>query len=177
MVAAPDADAALSILKGLREKYEEFHKLHVTDAALEAAVKLSNRYITDRNLPDKAIDLMDEACAKVKLQNYKLPVQEKERELAQVRKEKASAISRQQYELAAQLRDKEAILEMGLTYEKSNYDRAIGKQPEVTEEDIAAVISQWLNIPLQKLTQTESERLLHMEDDLHVPVSWPDRRR
>ena len=79
MVAAPDADAALSILKGLREKYEEFHKLHVTDAALEAAVKLSNRYITDRNLPDKAIDLMDEACAKVKLQNYKLsiPVQEK----------------------------------------------------------------------------------------------------
>ena len=87
VVAAPDADAALSILKGLREKYEEFHKLHVTDAALEAAVKLSNRYITDRNLPDKAIDLMDEACAKVKLQNYKLsiPVQEKERELAQVR--------------------------------------------------------------------------------------------
>lgn len=79
VVAAPDADAALSILKGLREKYEEFHKLHVTDAALEAAVKLSNRYITDRNLPDKAIDLMDEACAKVKLQNYKLsiPVQEK----------------------------------------------------------------------------------------------------
>ena len=128
VVAAPDADAALSILKGLREKYEEFHKLlrekyeefhklHVTDAALEAAVKLSNRYITDRNLPDKAIDLMDEACAKVKLQNYKLsiPVQEKERELAQVRKEKASAISRQQYELAAQLRDKEAILEMVLT--------------------------------------------------------------
>lgn len=172
VVAAPDADAALSILKGLREKYEEFHKLHVTDAALEAAVKLSNRYITDRNLPDKAIDLMDEACAKVKLQNYKLsiPVQEKERELAQVRKEKASAISRQQYELAAQLRDKEAILEMGLTYEKSNYDRAIGKQPEVTEEDIAAVISQWLNIPLQKLTQTESERLLHMEDDLHKRV-------
>ena len=115
---------------------------------------------------------MDEACAKVKLQNYKLsiPVQEKERELAQVRKEKASAISRQQYELAAQLRDKEAILEMGLTYEKSNYDRAIGKQPEVTEEDIAAVISQWLNIPLQKLTQTESERLLHMEDDLHKRV-------
>ena len=172
VVAAPDADAALSILKGLREKYEEFHKLHVTDAALEAAVKLSNRYITDRNLPDKAIDLMDEACAKVKLQNYKLsiPVQEKERELAQVRKEKASAISRQQYELAAQLRDKEAILEMGLTYEKSNYDRAIGKQPEVTDEDIAAVISQWLNIPLQKLTQTESERLLHMEDDLHKRV-------
>ena len=172
MVAAPDADAALSILKGLREKYEEFHKLHVTDEALEAAVKLSNRYITDRNLPDKAIDLMDEACAKVKLQNYKLsiPVQEKERELAQVREEKASAISRQQYELAAQLRDKEAILEMGLTYEKSNYDRAIGKQPEVTEEDIAAVISQWLNIPLQKLTQTESERLLHMEDDLHKRV-------
>ena len=172
VVAAPDADAALSILKGLREKYEEFHKLHVTDAALEAAVKLSNRYITDRNLPDKAIDLMDEACAKVKLQNYKLsiPVQEKEHELAQVRKEKASAISRQQYELAAQLRDKEAILEMGLTYEKSNYDRAIGKQPEVTEEDIAAVISQWLNIPLQKLTQTESERLLHMEDDLHKRV-------
>ena len=172
VVAAPDADAALSILKGLREKYEEFHKLHVTDAALEAAVKLSNRYITDRNLPDKAIDLMDEACAKVKLQNYKLsiPVHEKERELAQVRKEKASAISRQQYELAAQLRDKEAILEMGLTYEKSNYDRAIGKQPEVTEEDIAAVISQWLNIPLQKLTQTESERLLHMEDDLHKRV-------
>lgn len=172
VVAAPDADAALSILKGLREKYEEFHKLHVTDAALEAAVKLSNRYITDRNLPDKAIDLMDEACAKVKLQNYKLsiPVQEKERELAQVRKEKASAISRQQYELAAQLRDKEVILEMGLTYEKSNYDRAIGKQPEVTEEDIAAVISQWLNIPLQKLTQTESERLLHMEDDLHKRV-------
>ena len=115
---------------------------------------------------------MDEACAKVKLQNYKLsiPVQEKERELAQVRKEKASAISRQQYELAAQLRDKEAILEMGLTYEKSNYDRAIGKQPEVTDEDIAAVISQWLNIPLQKLTQTESERLLHMEDDLHKRV-------
>ena len=115
---------------------------------------------------------MDEACAKVKLQNYKLsiPVQEKERELAQVRKDKASAISRQQYELAAQLRDKEAILEMGLTYEKSNYDRAIGKQPEVTEEDIAAVISQWLNIPLQKLTQTESERLLHMEDDLHKRV-------
>ena len=97
-------------------------------------------------------------------------MQEKERELAQVRKEKASAISRQQYELAAQLRDKEAILEMGLTYEKSNYDRAIGKQPEVTEEDIAAVISQWLNIPLQKLTQTESERLLHMEDDLHKRV-------
>lgn len=79
VVAAPDAEAALAILKGLRSKYEEFHKLHVTDAALEAAVKLSNRYITDRNLPDKAIDLMDEACAKVKLQNYKLsiPVQEK----------------------------------------------------------------------------------------------------
>lgn len=172
VVSAPDADAALTILKGLRGRYEEFHQLHIADDALEAAVKLSNRYITDRNLPDKAIDLMDEACAKVKLQNYKLsiPVQEKERELAQVRKEKAAAIARQQYELAAQLRDKEAILEMGLTYEKSNYDRAVGKKPEVTEEDIAAVISQWLNIPLQKLTQSESERLLHMEDDLHRRV-------
>ncbi len=176
VVSAPDADATLTILKGLRSKYEEFHQLHIADGALSAAVKLSNRYITDRNLPDKAIDLMDEACAKVKLQNYKLsiPVQEKERELAQVRKEKAAAISRQQYELAAQLRDKEAILEMGLTYEKSNYDRAIGKQPEVTEEDIASVISQWLNIPLQKLTQSESERLLHMEDDLHRRVIGQD---
>lgn len=176
MVAAPDSEAALAILKGLRGKYEEFHQLHIADAALEAAVKLSNRYITDRNLPDKAIDLMDEACAKVKLENYKLsiPVQEKERELAKVRKEKAAAISRQQYELAAQLRDKEAILEMGLTYEKSNYDKAIGKKPEVTEEDIAAIISQWLNIPLQKLTRSESEKLLHMEADLHKRVIGQD---
>ena len=172
MVNEPDTLSTISILRGLKERYENHHHVRIKDDAIIAAVELSNRYITDRFLPDKAIDLMDEACAKVKLQNYKLsiPVQEKERELAQVRKEKASAISRQQYELAAQLRDKEAILEMGLTYEKSNYDRAIGKQPEVTEEDIAAVISQWLNIPLQKLTQTESERLLHMEDDLHKRV-------
>ncbi|PWM79350.1 MAG: NDP-hexose 4-ketoreductase [Phascolarctobacterium sp.] len=172
VVSAPDADAALEILKGLRKKYEEFHKLHVSDAALEAAVRLSNRYITDRNLPDKAIDLMDEACAKVKLQNYKLsiPVVEKEKELAKVRREKAEAIASQQYERAAQLRDHEAILELALGYEKTNYDSAVSKSAEVTEEDIASVISQWLNIPLQRLTQTESERLLHMESDLHKRV-------
>ncbi len=172
VVSAPDADAALAILKGLRSRYEEFHNLHVSDSALEAAVKLSNRYITDRNLPDKAIDLMDEACAKVKLQNYKLaiPVQEKERELALIRREKAEAITGQLYERAAQLRDREAILEVELACEKKNYDKAAVKTAEVTEDDIAAVISQWLNIPLQKLTRSESERLLHMEDDLHKRV-------
>ncbi len=176
VVSAPDSEATLEILKGLRKKYEEFHNLHVTDSALEASVRLSNRYITDRNLPDKAIDLMDEACARVKLQNYKLsiPMAEKEKELAKVRKEKADAISNQQYELAAQLRDHEAILEVALAYEKSNYDREISKRAEVTEEDIASVISQWLNIPLQKLTQTESERLLHMEADLHKRVIGQD---
>ena len=172
LVEAPNEEETLAIMHGLRPKYEEFHHLHITEAALKAAVQLSNRYIMDRNLPDKAIDLMDEACSKVKLKNYKLcvPMQKLEDELATLRANKEDAIARQDYEKAAELRDSESALIQKLADEKAAYDAAAGPMPDVTSEDIAEVISAWLNIPLSRLTESETERLVKMEDNLHQRI-------
>ncbi|KYH35162.1 negative regulator of genetic competence ClpC/MecB [Clostridium tepidiprofundi DSM 19306] len=177
MVGEPTKEEALQILKGLRDKYEAHHRAKITDEALEAAVNLSDRYITDRYLPDKAIDLIDEAGAKVRIQNLTAPPNMKnlEEELEKISKEKADAIAVQDFEKAAELRDKEKEIKNKLDFIKNNWKT----KNEVTEhvvtgEDIANVVSKWTNIPVEKLTEKESERLLKLEEILHKRVIGQD---
>ncbi|OGH96198.1 MAG: ATP-dependent Clp protease ATP-binding subunit ClpC [Candidatus Melainabacteria bacterium GWA2_34_9] len=172
-IEQPSVDEAIEIIKGLRTKYEEHHKLIISDAAIEAAVKLSDRYITDRFLPDKAIDLIDEASSRVRLQASSLPPEGKEieKELKQVIKNKEQSIRNQEFEKASQLRDTEAELKDKIreVSQKWKTEQEANKSV-VTEEEIAIIISTWTGVPVTKLTETETERLLKLEELLHARV-------
>lgn len=169
----PSPDEAIEIIKGLRSKYEEHHKLMISDEAVEASVKLSDRYITDRFLPDKAIDLLDEASSKVRLQANSLPPEGKEieKQLKVVIKEKEQSIRNQEFEKASQLRDSEADLKDKIReiQQKWKTEQEANKAT-VTEEDIAEIVSSWTGIPVTKLTEGEGARLLKLEDTLHQRV-------
>ena len=173
MVGEPTKEETLLVLKGLRDKYEAHHGVKITDEALNAAVSLSDRYISDRFMPDKAIDLIDEAAAKVRIKGFTTPPDLKEIEdgIERVSKEKEDAISTQNYEKAALLRDNERELKDKLDSMKNIWaTKKSTITQNVLESDVAAVVSAWTNIPAQKLTETESERLLKLEDTLHKRV-------
>ncbi len=169
-VDEPSKEETVQILQGLRDRYEAHHRVTITDEAIEAAAELSSRYITDRFLPDKAIDLIDEAGSRVRLKSYTIPpnLKELEEQLEEVRKEKDSSVLAQEFEKAASYRDKEQKLREKLDETKNKWKEKQGQENlEVTEEDIAAVVSTWTGIPVVKLTKDESDRLLNMEDILH----------
>lgn len=172
-IGEPSVDETIQILHGLRDKYEAHHKVSITDKAIEAAATLSHRYISDRFLPDKAIDLIDEAASRVRLQTYTTPPDLKnlEERLENVRKEKEEAVANQNYEKAAQLRDKEQKVkdEMSAEQDKWRHNQATGSE-RVGEAEIAEIVSTWTGVPVVKLTQEESERLLNMEEVLHNRV-------
>ena len=165
LVEEPDADEAVAILRGLRETYEDFHKAKITDEAIDAAVHLSRRYITDRFLPDKAIDLMDEAASKVRMTTVAQPdgVREAEKELERLRVEKESAIDAQEYERAALLRDEEGAVKKRLEDARNEWKESGQEQILVTEDDIAEAVGLWTGIPVRKIEAKESERLLNLE--------------
>ncbi|WP_261134690.1 ATP-dependent protease ATP-binding subunit ClpC [Bacillus sp. Marseille-Q3570] len=172
-VNEPTNDESVQILKGLRDRYEAHHRVTITDDAIDAAVKLSDRYISDRFLPDKAIDLIDEAASKVRLRSYTAPpnLKELEQRLESVRKEKDAAVQSQEFEKAASLRDSEQKLREELETTKNTWKEKQGQEnTEVTPEDIALVVSNWTGVPVSKLKQEETERLLNMEDILHNRV-------
>ena len=171
-VGEPSQEAALEILKGLRAKYEQHHGLHITDEALKAAVELSSRYINDRFLPDKAIDLMDEAASRVELEEEE-PSEEftnLEEKLNALAADKEAAIAAQDFEKAAKLRDTEKDYKKQLETERNKHRDNNKAHRDVTEEDIASVVSDWTGVPVTRLTEDESQRLLHMEDILHKRV-------
>ena len=176
-VNEPTQEDTIAILKGIRDKYEAHHGVEISDGAIEAAVKLSSRYITDRFLPDKAIDLIDEAASRVRLQTYTAPVDVKtlEDEIERLSKEKEAAVVSQEYEKAAQYRDEEkqkrAELEK-LTEEWKSQTTTETKV--VTEEEIAAIVSNWTGVPVTKLQEEDTQRLLHMEEILHQRVIGQD---
>ncbi|WP_071396742.1 ATP-dependent protease ATP-binding subunit ClpC [Bacillus tuaregi] len=173
MVDEPTAEESIQILKGLRDRYEAHHRVSITDEAIDAAVKLSDRYISDRFLPDKAIDLIDEAGSKVRLRSYTTPPNLKELEvkLEEVRKEKDAAVQSQEFEKAASLRDSEQRLREQLEETKKIWKEKQGKEnSEVTIDDIASVVSSWTGIPVSKLQQTETDKLLKLEEILHSRV-------
>ncbi len=172
-VGEPTPEQAVQILKGLRDSYEAHHKVKITDEAINAAVTLSSRYIADRYLPDKAIDLIDEGASKVRLASLTSPdnVKELEDEIADYEKEKASAIHEQDFERAARLRDEQKELQTKLDDAKKKWqEQQKGNSGEVTAEDIAKIVSEWTGIPVVQLTKEESERLLNMENVLHERV-------
>lgn len=172
-VGEPTHEQAVQILKGLRDSYEAHHKVKITDEAINAAVTLSSRYIADRYLPDKAIDLIDEGASKVRLASLTSPdnVKELEDEIADYEKEKASAINEQDFERAARLRDEQKELQTKLDDAKKKWqEQQKGNSGEVTAEDIAKIVSEWTGIPVVQLTKEESERLLNMENVLHERV-------
>ena len=172
-VGEPTPEQAVQILKGLRDSYEAHHKVKITDEAINAAVTLSSRYIADRYLPDKAIDLIDEGASKVRLASLTSPdnVKELEDEIADYEKEKASAFNEQDFERAARLRDEQKELQTKLDDAKKKWqEQQKGNSGEVTAEDIAKIVSEWTGIPVVQLTKEESERLLNMENVLHERV-------
>lgn len=172
MVNEPSAEDAISILKGIRNKYEKFHCAKITDEAIKAAVKISQRYITDRFLPDKAIDLMDEAAAKVRLKTVNIPtnISQLEQKIQDLKKAKEKAIDNQDYELAATIRDQEIQIKEELATAKTAWEKQNNAQIAVTEEDIADVATLWTGIPVKRLVAKEADRLLHIEDILHKRV-------
>lgn len=172
MVNEPSAEDAISILKGIRNKYEEFHCAKITDEAIKAAVKISQRYITDRFLPDKAIDLMDEAAAKVRLKTVNIPtnISQLEQKIQDLKKAKEKAIDNQDYELAATIRDQEIKIKEELATAKTAWETQNNAQIAVTEEDIADVATLWTGIPVKRLVAKEADRLLHIEDIIHKRV-------
>ncbi|GGB49752.1 AAA domain-containing protein [Virgibacillus dakarensis] len=172
-VDEPTLEETIQILKGLRDRYEAHHRVTITDEAIDAAANLSDRYITDRFLPDKAIDLIDEAGSKVRLRSYTVPpnLKELEQNLEEIRKEKDAAVQSQEFEKAASLRDSEQRLREELETTKNQWKEKQGQESsEVTVEDIAKVVSTWTGVPVSKLTKDESERLLNMEAILHNRV-------
>ncbi|PFA64197.1 ATP-dependent Clp protease ATP-binding subunit ClpC [Bacillus sp. AFS015802] len=172
-VNEPTAEESIQILKGLRDRYEAHHRVSITDEAIDAAVKLSDRYISDRFLPDKAIDLIDEAGSKVRLRSYTTPpnLKELEAKLEEIRKEKDAAVQSQEFEKAASLRDSEQKLREELEETKNTWKEKQGQEnTEVTVEDIAKVVSNWTGVPVSKLAQTETDRLLKLEEILHSRV-------
>ena len=175
-VGEPNEEDALEILKGLRDRYEAFHKAKITDEALKAAVTLSSRYITDRFLPDKAIDVVDEAASKVRMKVFSAApdVKALEDRLNSVKKEKEAAVTSQDFEKAAKLRDEEQALVKEIDDKKSVAKEESDQKLIVTEDDIAAVVAQWTGIPVAKIAEEESETLLHLEDELHKRVIGQD---
>ena len=175
-VGEPNEEDALEILKGLRDRYEAFHKAKITDEALTAAVSLSSRYITDRFLPDKAIDVVDEAASKVRMKVFSAApdVKALEDRLNTVKKEKEAAVTSQDFEKAAKLRDEEKSLLKEIGDKKSVAKEKSDQKLIVTEEDIAAVVAQWTGIPVAKIAEEESATLLHLEEELHKRVVGQD---
>ncbi|WP_126939028.1 ATP-dependent Clp protease ATP-binding subunit [Veillonella sp. VA142] len=175
-VGEPSEEDALSILKGLRDRYEAFHKVQITDEALAAAVHLSSRYIADRFLPDKAIDVMDEAASKIRMAVFTATpdVKALEDELVQVQKEKEAAVTAQDFERAATLRDKEKELESDIASKQEDSKKDSESKLVVTESEIAAVVSEWSGIPVSRVAEEESERLLRLEEELHQRVIGQD---
>ena len=172
-VGEPTAEETVEILKGLRSKYEAHHKVKITDEAISSAVKMSTRYISDRFLPDKAIDLIDEACSKVRLRSYTMPpeVKEIEQKLKEVTAEKAAAVNSQDFEGAARLRDKEKELMSELTVGKTNWkEKSSHGFSEVTAKEIALIVSGWTGIPVSEITAEEGEKLLKLEETLHQRI-------
>lgn len=174
MVGEPSVEETIEILYGLRERYEQHHKLKISDEALSAAATLSDRYISDRYLPDKAIDLVDEAGSRVRLMNSQLPAEAKEldKELRQVLKEKDEAVRSQDFDKAGELRDREMEIKAeirGLADLKKKNPQ-VTDSPVVTEEEIAHIVASWTGVPVQKLTESEAEKLLNMEDTLHQRI-------
>lgn len=175
-VGEPNPKDTLEILKGLRDRYEAFHKAKITDEALKAAVDLSGRYITDRFQPDKAIDVIDEAAAKVRMEASSTPegLKKKEEELESVNKEKEAAVSSQDFEKAAIYRDQAKKLQTEIDALKKDWKGGDHDHLTVTEEDVAEVVSKWTGVPVQNLKKSDSERLLHLEDELHKRVIGQD---
>ncbi len=176
-VGEPSTEEAIEILKGLRDKYEAHHKVRITDDAIVAAVKMSARYIADRFLPDKAIDLVDEAASKVRLRAYTPPeeIRELEDELKHITEEKHTAVNSQDFERAAALRDEEKTIQNKLAELKGSWKKQTTEtNGEVTPDEIAAIVSEWTHIPVVQLTQEESQRLLNMEDELHNRIVGQD---
>ncbi len=179
MVGEPSVEETIEILYGLRERYEQHHKLKISDEALEAAAKLSDRYISDRYLPDKAIDLIDEAGSRVRLLQSQLPPAAKEldKELRKVLKEKDDAVRSQDFDRAGVLRDREMEIKAeikAIAQSKKGDSTNSDDSPVVTEEDIAQIVASWTGVPVNKLTESESEKLLHMEDTLHQRLIGQD---
>ncbi len=177
MVGEPTKEETLQILHGLRDKYEAHHKVRITDQALKAAVDLSDRYITDRYLPDKAIDLIDEAASRVRLAAFTAPpdLKQLENKLDDLLKEKEEAVMNQNYEKAAEIRDEEQRLKQQLEEMKSKWaNKSTVATETVDEEDIAHIVSSWTGIPVNKLTEEEADRLLNMEEILHKRVIGQD---
>ncbi|MEL6320160.1 MAG: ATP-dependent Clp protease ATP-binding subunit, partial [Cyanobacteria bacterium J06626_14] len=180
MVGEPSVDETIEILHGLRDRYEQHHKLKILDESLEAAAKLSDRYISDRYLPDKAIDLIDEAGSRVRLINSQLPPAAKEldKELRQVLKDKDEAVRSQDFDRAGELRDREMEIKAEIRAiaqsKKAEAESGDDTSPVVTEEDIAQIVASWTGVPVNKLTESESEKLLHMEDTLHQRLIGQD---
>jgi len=194
MVGEPSIEDTIEILKGLRERYEQHHRLKITDDALEAAAHLGDRYISDRFLPDKAIDLIDEAGSRVRLINSKLPPEAKQidKELRQIQKKKEESVRDQNFDQAGQLREKEmelsAKIKEVLENKKDSTDKNVTdtddksakddskllQKPLVSEEDVAHIVASWTGVPVQKLTETESVKLLNMEETLHKRLIGQD---
>ena len=176
LVGEPSADDAIKILFGLRDKYEAFHRAKITDEAIEAAVKFSRRYITDRYLPDKAIDLMDEASSKVRMKAFSVPesIKKIEDQISSLEREKEAAINAQEYERCAPIRDEQARLKHDLDEEKSKWEKREENRITVKADDIAEVVAQWTGIPVQRIAAKESDRLLKLEKILSKRVVGQD---
>lgn len=177
-VGEPTVEETVEILKGIRDKYEAHHSVTITDDALKAAATLSSRYITDRFLPDKAIDLIDEAASKVRLRAYTPPedIRELEEKIKRINEEKASAVNSQNFEQAAALRDEEKEVKAHLENAKEGWKKQNSEtNGVVTPDEIAAIVSEWTHIPVVQLTEEESQRLLHMEEELHRRIVGQDQ--
>ena len=177
MVNPPTVEEAIKILNGLKEKYESHHKVKYSEDAIRVAVELSDRYISDRYLPDKAIDLLDEAGSKTHLGIMSLPpeLKDRENEIKAISLEKETAINSQDFEKAAQMRDKEELLSRKLAEDKKNWRQKINQmKPTITDENMAEIVSKWTGIPLTRLTEKESERLILMEHELHKRIVGQD---
>ncbi|AHF05866.1 ATP-dependent Clp protease ATP-binding subunit [Desulfitobacterium metallireducens] len=176
-VGEPTVEQAVEILKGLRDRYEAHHRTKITDEAIEAAVRLSDRYISDRFLPDKAIDLMDEAASRVRLDTFNAPPDMKslEEQVERLKKEKEAAVLAQEFEKAAEIRDREHELREDLAQKRSDWEsqRDVTKS-SVTEDDISQIVASWTGIPVKKIAQEEGDRLLHLEETLHERVVGQD---
>ncbi len=178
MVGEPTREESVAILMGLRDRYEAHHKVKITDEAVEAAVRLGDRYISDRFLPDKAIDLIDEAASRVRIRNYTVPpdLKDVEEKLYSLRTEKESSVRNQEFEKAAKLRDEEMKLKEELDEQKKEWEQKVGASDLslVTEEDVAYIVSSWTGVPVKRLAEEESARLLKLEETLHNRVIGQD---
>ncbi|MFY9114412.1 MAG: ATP-dependent Clp protease ATP-binding subunit [Dethiobacteria bacterium] len=177
-VGEPTKEESIAILKGLRDRYEAHHKVKITDEALEAAVNLSDRYIADRFLPDKAIDLIDEAASRVRIRNYTTPpdLREVKDKVENLKNEKEAAVRNQEFELAAKLRDQEQKLkeELGELLREWEQKKGVSDQVVVSEEDVSHIVASWTGVPVKRLIEAESERLLKLEEILHQRVIGQD---